>query len=141
MGQAYPIWQGQNKRLCHSMWLLHLHNTMKMQPFSPTFPLAESIAKAFCRLLLWNFKEKSINHFLGYSLSGKPKVSNAEPVLWKSGRPKRMENAPHNKNRLLVQAVFCLIHGNGRRFSYRQSTCDQTVTTVGQASRSLVRSL
>ena len=51
-----------------SMWLLHLHNTVKMQPFSPTFPLAESIAKAFCRLFLWNFKEKSISHFPGYSL-------------------------------------------------------------------------
>ena len=38
MGQAYPIWQGQNKRLCHSMWLLHLHNTMKMQTFSQDFP-------------------------------------------------------------------------------------------------------
>ena len=36
--------------------------------FSPAFPLAESIAKAFYWLSLWNFKEKSINHFLGHSL-------------------------------------------------------------------------
>ena len=50
--------------LCHSIWLLHLYNTVKMQTFSQDFPLAESIAKAFCRLSLWNFKEKSINHFL-----------------------------------------------------------------------------
>ena len=28
------------------------------------FPLAGSTAKAFCRLSLWSFKEKSINHFL-----------------------------------------------------------------------------
>ena len=45
------------------MWLLHLHNTVKIQPFSP------AIAKAFCWLFLWNFKEKSINYFLGHSLS------------------------------------------------------------------------
>ena len=45
------------------------------------------------------------------------------------------------KNRLLVQAAFCLIHVNRQKLSYRQSTCDQTVTTVGQVSSSLVRSL
>ncbi len=60
--QAFFQWLG------HSIWLLHLHNTVKMQPFSPDFPLVESIAKAFCRLFLYNFKEKSINHFLGHSL-------------------------------------------------------------------------
>ena len=52
-------------RLCYSMWLFHLHSTVKIQPFSPVFPLAESLAKAFCRLFLWNFKGKSIRHFLG----------------------------------------------------------------------------
>ena len=54
-------------RRCHSMWLLHLHSAMKMQPFSPVFPLAESTANAFCRLILWNFKEKNISHFLWHS--------------------------------------------------------------------------
>ena len=39
MGQAYPIWQGQNKRLCHSMWLLHLNSTVKIQPFLSSFLL------------------------------------------------------------------------------------------------------
>ena len=56
------------ERLCHSMWLFHLHSMVKIQPFSPVFPLAESTAKVFCRLFLWNFEEKSINHFLWYSL-------------------------------------------------------------------------
>ncbi|WP_302554740.1 hypothetical protein [uncultured Bilophila sp.] len=46
------------------MRLFHLHSTVKIQPFSPAFPSAESTAKAFCRLFLWIFKEKSINHFL-----------------------------------------------------------------------------
>ena len=50
--------------LCHSMWLFHLHSAVKIQPFSLVFPLAGSTAKAFYRLILWNFKEKSINHFL-----------------------------------------------------------------------------
>ena len=31
--------------------------------------------------------------------------------------------------------------GVGGKFRYRQSTCDHTVTTVGQANSSLVRSL
>ena len=31
--------------------------------FSPVFPLAGSTAKAFFRLSLWSFKEKSISHF------------------------------------------------------------------------------
>ena len=39
---------------------------VKIQPFSPVFPLAESIVKAFCWLTLWDFKGKSINRFLGY---------------------------------------------------------------------------
>ena len=48
--------------------LFHLHSVVKIQPFSPVFLLAEYRAKAFCRLSLWNFKEKSINHFLEHSL-------------------------------------------------------------------------
>ena len=42
-------------------WLFHLHSTVKIRPF---YPLGESTAKACCWLFLWNFKEKSINHFL-----------------------------------------------------------------------------
>ena len=53
---------------CLSMWLFHLRSAVKMQPFSPAFPLVESIAKAFCWLFLWDSKEKSINPFLWYSL-------------------------------------------------------------------------
>ena len=45
------------------MWLFHLHSTLKIQPFSPVFPLAESTANTFCRLSLWNFKEKASTIF------------------------------------------------------------------------------
>ena len=55
-------------RLCYGLWLFHLHSAVKIQPFSPVFLLAEYRAKAFFRLSLWNFKEKSINHFLEHSL-------------------------------------------------------------------------
>ncbi len=48
----------------YSIWLFHPHKAVAMQPFSPVFPLADSIAKAFCWLFLWNFKEKNISHFL-----------------------------------------------------------------------------
>ncbi|WP_337431416.1 hypothetical protein [Bilophila sp.] len=40
----------------------------KTQPFSPVFPLAESLAKAFWRLSLWNFKEKASAIFYGTAL-------------------------------------------------------------------------
>ncbi len=52
------------ERPCQNTWLFHLHSTVKVQPFYPFFPLAGSTDKAFCRLSLLNFKEKSINHFL-----------------------------------------------------------------------------
>ncbi|WP_337431586.1 hypothetical protein, partial [Bilophila sp.] len=45
------------------MWLFHLHSALKIQPFSPAFPLAES--KAFCWLSLWNFKKKTSTTFYG----------------------------------------------------------------------------
>ena len=44
--------------LCYSMWLFHLHSVVKIQPFSPVFPLADSTAKAFFWLSLWSFKKK-----------------------------------------------------------------------------------
>ena len=65
MGPPFLSW------LCHSIWLLHLYNIVKIQTFSQSFPLTEFIAKAFCRLFLWNFKEKSINRFLWHSPSRK----------------------------------------------------------------------
>ena len=52
------------KRLCYSFWLFHLHSAVKIQPFFLVFPLAGATAQAFFRLSLWNFKGKSINHFL-----------------------------------------------------------------------------
>ena len=45
------------------MWLFHLHSTLKLQLFYPVFPLAESTAKTFCWLSLWNFKEKASTIF------------------------------------------------------------------------------
>ena len=40
------------KWICHSMWLFHPHSAVKIRPFPSAFPLAESIAKAFCWLFL-----------------------------------------------------------------------------------------
>ena len=48
----------------YSIWLFHLQSVVKIQPFSPFFPLAGTTTKTFCWLSLWSFKEKSINHFL-----------------------------------------------------------------------------
>ena len=63
---AFQLSEIRNKyfrRLCYGIWLFYLHSALKIQPFSPVFPLAGSTAEAFFRLSLWSFKEKSINHF------------------------------------------------------------------------------
>ena len=44
-------------RLCHSMWLFYLYSTVKIRLLYLVFPLAESMARAFCWLFLWNFKQ------------------------------------------------------------------------------------
>ena len=60
-------WIAWNRRLCYSLWLFYFRNTVKIQPFYPVSPLAGATGKAFCRLSLWSFREKSINHFLEHS--------------------------------------------------------------------------
>ena len=58
----------------HSGYTAFFQFSPDIQPVFPAFPLAEFLAKAFCRLFLWNFKEKSISPFLWpsffYCLSG-----------------------------------------------------------------------
>ena len=63
----------------YSMWLLHLHSTVEMQPFSPAFPLAGATAKAFFRLSPWSFKEKASTIFY-----------NTAFLLWKSFKNTRL---------------------------------------------------
>ena len=53
----------EKERLCQSMWLFHLHSTLKIQLFSPFFPLAGATDKACCRLSLWSFKKKASTIF------------------------------------------------------------------------------
>ena len=45
-------------------WLFYLRSMVEIQAFYPVLPSAKSMTKAFCWLFLWNFREKSINHFL-----------------------------------------------------------------------------
>ena len=52
-----------------SFMVVSSHSVVKIQPFPSVFPLAKPMVKAFCWLFLWNFKEKSISHFLGHSLA------------------------------------------------------------------------
>ena len=54
--------------LCHSMWLFYLYCTVTIRLFYLVFPLAESMAKAFCWLFLWNFKEKASTIFYDTAL-------------------------------------------------------------------------
>ena len=61
MTEPTLLYHGKIDWLCSSMWLFHLHSAVKIQPFSPVFPLAGSTAKVFYRLALFKFtvdKEK-----------------------------------------------------------------------------------
>ena len=60
------------------MWLFHLHSAAKIQPFSPVFPLAGTTVKAFFRLSLWSFKEKSVNHFYNTAIKKENRDSLAQ---------------------------------------------------------------
>ena len=81
------------------MWLFHLHSAMKIQPFSPVFPLAGSTAKTFFRLS-WTFKEKSINHFYNTAFSKNgPQIDDTEKFF--SGRVGHKKGGPF-PNRLAV---------------------------------------
>ena len=91
--------------------------------FLSSFPIAESLVKAFCRLFLWGFKEKSINHFLWHSL----------PFLWGTADsvPVHLRPAAFYRNRLRrngvnryprwieksSKAMWYIIRGNVFRFS------------------------
>ena len=54
-------------RHCHSIWLFHLHSALKIQPFYPVFPLAESIAKTFFGVIPLELQGKNISHFPWHS--------------------------------------------------------------------------
>ncbi len=51
-----------------SRWLFHLHSVVKIRPSFQFSPLAGFMAKTLGWISFWNFKKKSISHFLWYSL-------------------------------------------------------------------------
>ena len=92
------------------MWLFHLCRAVKIQTFSPAFPSAESIAKAFCWLSiwnLWNFKEKAsaISH-------SQPFVVITPRIGLPNQRIKPPERIPFRRLRcFFVRKVFSLLAG------------------------------
>ena len=60
------------------MWLFHLHSAVKIQPFSPVFPLAGTTVKAFFRLSLWSFKEKASTIFYNTAIKKENRDSLAQ---------------------------------------------------------------
>ena len=60
---------------------------MKIKPFSPVFPLAGFTDKAFCRLSLWNFKEKASTIF--YNTAKKIRFCQGMWLLYLHSRVKR----------------------------------------------------
>ena len=81
-------------------WLFHLHSMVKIQPFSPVFPLADFMAETLYWLFPWNFKEKSISHFLWHSpekshlckqtgASRRPAENRKGPSLWRAASRSR----------------------------------------------------
>ena len=92
------------------MWLFHLCRAVKIQTFSPAFPSAESIAKVFCWLSLWNFwnfKEKAsaISH-------SQPFVVVTPRIGLPNQRTKPPERIPFRRLRcFFVRKVFSLLAG------------------------------
>ena len=86
-------------RPCHSIWLLHLHSALKIQPFYPAFPLTESIAKTFFGFIPLELQGKNISHFPWHSQN-----KNSLP----SKCCKNTQAYPYSgskRNRLMKQAV------------------------------------
>ena len=101
-----------SRKVLSSMWLLHLHSTVKIQPFYPVFPLAEPMAKTFYWLCLWNFKEKSINHF--YDTASRKSRNKAFPF----------DNALYNQ-RHVIENTFSRLK-DWRRLATRYDRCAHT---------------
>jgi len=45
------------RRLCHSIWLFYFSRMLKIETFSPIFPLADAVMGALYWLFLGNFKK------------------------------------------------------------------------------------
>ena len=83
-----------------------------IRPFSPAFLLAEYRAKAFCRLSLWNFKEKSINLF--HDTAKKNTGKKARPGV-KARRPRHIGIKNQRRQRTGVRpAAFGTTPGDGK---------------------------
>ena len=61
------------------MWLFYVYSTVKIRLLYLVFPLAESIAKAFCWLFLWNFKEKASTSFYDTAFFNPKRMSSKMP--------------------------------------------------------------
>ena len=100
-------------------WLFHLHSMVKIQPFSPVFPLADFMAETFYWLFPWNFKEKGLSHFLWHSpekshlckqtgASRRPAENRKGPSLWRAAsRSREMAQVGRIAGRMAGCAVIC----------------------------------
>ena len=61
------------------MWLFYVYSTVKIRLLYLVFPLAESMAKAFCWLFLWNFKEKASTSFYDTAFFNPKRMSSKMP--------------------------------------------------------------
>lgn len=51
--------RSETRKALYSLWLFYLHSMVKIQPFSPSFLLAGSMAETFYWLLLLSFEKAS----------------------------------------------------------------------------------
>ena len=109
------------QRLCYSMWLFYLHSAVKIQPFSPVFPLVGSAAKASFRLSLWNFKEKtSISFYNTAILLVTPLEFRESASHFLMARPSKNSRkaddpaAGHNAKALLLYVVVSSPQSGGK---------------------------
>ncbi|MBS6141439.1 MAG: hypothetical protein KH745_02395, partial [Bilophila sp.] len=81
------------------MRLFHLHSTVKIRPFSPVFPLAESDSQGIFPVIPLKLQRKSLSQFLWYSLPKSPNsvidaVNPGGPSTARPFRDIRLSNEP-----------------------------------------------
>ena len=84
------------------------HSAVKIQPFSPIFPSAESTVKTFCGLFLWNFKEKTSTVFYDTAPNkrgGTPFAAAPPPFYDNMRGPLRSGTASSGESRSTIRPI------------------------------------
>ena len=91
------------KRRCYSLWLFHLHSAVKIQPFSPVFPLAGAAIRHFVGYPFGASRKKASTVFYNTAYE-KPPCTERRPHASEKGR--RAAAFPASQRRGFIRAAF-----------------------------------